>query len=89
MMSSFSRQASYGAAALKRILSWLARVGSERRAMSQLARMADYELRDIGLVRQDVVDPGALRGDADRSAMLAERRAARERSAPVRKDMAA
>ena len=89
MMSSLARQASYGASALKRALSWPARVGAERRAMRQLAGMTDYELRDIGLVRQDVVDAGALRRDADRSAMLAERRAARERSAPVRKDMAA
>jgi uncharacterized protein YjiS (DUF1127 family) len=89
MMSSIARQASHGAAALRRALSWPARIGAERKAMSQLARMSDYELRDIGLVRQDVVDAGALRPDADPSAMLAGRRAARERSVPGRRDMAA
>ena len=57
--------------------------------MSQLARMSDYELSDIGLVRQDVVDAGALRSDAEPSAMLARRRAARERFDPRRTDLAA
>ena len=57
--------------------------------MSQLARMSDYELRDIGLVRQDIVDADALRRDADRFALLAGRRGARERSAPGRRDKAA
>jgi uncharacterized protein YjiS (DUF1127 family) len=84
-----ARRASHRAAALKRALSSPARVSAERRAMSQLARMSDQELSDIGLVRQDVVDSGALRLDADRSAMLAGRRAARERSACGRRDMAA
>jgi hypothetical protein len=47
--------------------------------MAQLARMSDVELRDIGLVRQDVVDAGALRRDAGRSAS-AERHAAPRRA---------
>ncbi len=68
MMSSLARQASHGAAALRRAFSWPARISAERRAMRQLARMSDFELRDIGLVRQDVVDAAALRPEAERSA---------------------
>jgi hypothetical protein len=44
--------------------------------MTQLARMSDYELRDIGLTRQDVVDVSALPLDEDPTALLAGRRAA-------------
>jgi len=84
-----ARQTSRAASALRRALAWPARVSAERRAMSQLARMSDYELSDIGLVRQDVVDAGALRSDAEPSAMLARRRAARERFDPRRTDLAA
>ena len=57
--------------------------------MRQLARMSDFELRDIGLVPQDAVDAAALRAEAEPSAMLARRRAARERSDPGRTDLAA
>ena len=82
MMSSLARQASRGAAAaIKRALSWPARVGAARRTMRELARMSEYELRDIGLSRQDLFDATALPLDADPSALLARRRAARERSA--------
>ncbi len=89
MMSSFTRQASYGAEALRHVLSWPSRIGEARRAMAQLARMSDYELRDIGLVRQDIVDASMLRRDADPSAVLAERRDARERAVGQRTDLAA
>jgi uncharacterized protein YjiS (DUF1127 family) len=75
MMSSLAHRAAHGAAALRRALSWPSRISAERRAMRQLARMSDLELRDIGLVRQDVVDASMLRFDAD---MPATRRAARE-----------
>jgi uncharacterized protein YjiS (DUF1127 family) len=91
MMSSFARRASIEAAsALRRAISWPARVGAARRAMSQLARMSDYELRDIGLTRQDVVDVSALPLDEDPTAMLACRRAAaRERQSRDLTDLAA
>ena len=90
MISSLARHASHGtAAALRRALTWPARVAAARRTMSQLARMSDYELRDIGLSRQDVSDATALPLDADPSALLARRRAARERPAPGRADLAA
>ncbi len=88
MIRSLASRSSFGAA-LKRALAWPARVGAARRTMAQLARMSDVELRDIGLVRQDVVDISALRLDADPSASPARRRAARERPGPGRKHLAA
>jgi uncharacterized protein YjiS (DUF1127 family) len=91
MMPSFARRASREAAsALRRVVSWPARVGAARRAMSQLARMSDYELRDIGLTRQDVVDVSALPLDEDPTALLARRRdAAREGQKHEMADLAA
>ena len=76
-------------AALRRAFSWPARVVAARRTMTQLARMSEYELRDIGLTRQDLSDASALPLDADPSALLARRRAARERPARGRADLAA
>ena len=77
MLSLLSRHAvSQTAGVLRRALSWPARVGAARRAMTQLARMSDYELRDIGLTRQDVFDVSALPLDEDPTALLARRRAA-------------
>ncbi len=73
MIASIARLASYGAVAFEHALSWLSRIWAARSTMAQLARMSDAELRDIGLVRQDVVDIGALRLDADRSALAARR----------------
>jgi uncharacterized protein YjiS (DUF1127 family) len=89
MMSSFTRQAAHGATAIRRAFSWASRVGAARRAMTQLARMSDTELRDIGLVRQDIVDASMLRFEADPSEMLASRRAARELPASEARDLAA
>jgi uncharacterized protein YjiS (DUF1127 family) len=91
MMSLFASQASRDAASvLRRALSWPARVGAARRTMSQLARMSEYELRDIGLTRQDVVDVSALPLDEDPTALLARRRdAARERAWTDNEDLAA
>jgi len=90
-MSLFARQASRDAASvLRRALSWPARVGAARRTMSQLARMSEYELRDIGLTRQDVVDVSALPLDEDPTALLARRRdAARDGQKHEPADLAA
>ncbi len=88
MIRSLGNRTSFGAA-LKRALSWPARVGAARRTMAQLARMSDAEMRDIGLVRQDVVDISALRLDADPSASPARRRASRESHSSGRADLAA
>jgi uncharacterized protein YjiS (DUF1127 family) len=67
------------ATALTRALAWPARVGAARRTMHELARMSEYELRDIGLTRQDLSDASALPLDADPSALLVRRRAGRAR----------
>lgn len=82
MMHSFATIAS-------RALGWPARVGAARRAMSQLARMSDYELRDIGLTRQDVADVTALPLDADPTTLLAGRRKARAQASTEARDLAA
>ena len=75
MLSLLSRHAvSHTAGVVRRALNWPARVGAARRAMNQLARMSDYELRDIGLTRQDVADVSALPLDEDPTALLARRR---------------
>jgi len=54
-----------------------------------LARMSEYELRDIGLTRSDVNDATALPLDADPSGLLVKRRAWRERSVGGRTHLAA
>jgi uncharacterized protein YjiS (DUF1127 family) len=90
MVDFFARQGAHGATgALRRALSWPARVVNARRTLSQLANMSDYELRDIGLTRQDLSDVTALPLDADPSPLLVRRRAARERPIPGRADLAA
>ena len=90
MLHSFDRL-SYrrAASAVGRALSWPGRVVAARRTMSQLGSMSDYELRDIGLTRQDLSDATSLPLDADPSPLLARRRAARERPSPGRTDLAA
>jgi uncharacterized protein YjiS (DUF1127 family) len=89
MINSFTDMASQAANALWRILTWPARVSAARRTMSELARMSEYELRDIGLTRADVNDATALPLDADPSGLLVRRRAWRERPAAGRADLAA
>lgn len=90
MLSFFGGNASRDvASALRRALTWPARVGAARRTMAQLARMSEYELRDIGLTHQDVADANALPLDADPSSLLARRRAARERAATTIRRLAA
>jgi uncharacterized protein YjiS (DUF1127 family) len=71
---------SQAASALWRILTWPIRVGAARRTMSQLGRMSDYELRDIGLTRSDINDATALPLSDDPSSLLVRRRAWRERT---------
>ena len=81
---------SFGPAkALWRVLTWPARVSATRRMMSELARMSEYELRDIGLTRSDINDATALPLDADPSGLLVRRRAWRERTPGERAHLAA
>jgi len=71
-----SRLALLGAA-IVRVALWPARVLETRRTMNQLAGMSDFELRDIGLTRQDLAAVTALPLDEDPSRHLAGARAAR------------
>ena len=89
MVISFTQPASHAVNALWRVLSWPARVGAARRTMSELSRMSEYELRDIGLTRSDLNDATALPLDADPSGLLVRRRAWREHPAEARADLAA
>jgi uncharacterized protein YjiS (DUF1127 family) len=86
----FSRQSSHTAgAALRRMLSWPARVAAARRTMAQLARMSDIEMHDIGLVRQDTVDLDAVSLEGEASSQSLRRRATRERPGGPRMGLAA
>ena len=81
--------ASQAGNALWRIVALPARVSAARRTMSELARMSEYELRDIGLTRSDLNDATALPLDADPSGLLVRRRAWRESRGRGRTDLAA
>jgi uncharacterized protein YjiS (DUF1127 family) len=81
--------ASQAANALWRILTWPARVSAARRTMSELGRMSDYELRDIGLTRSDINDATALPLSDDPSSLLVRRRSWRERTPGREADLAA
>ena len=80
---------SQAANALWRILTWPARVSAARRTMSELARMSEYELRDIGLTRSDINDATALPLSDDPSSLLVRRRSWRERTPGRETDLAA
>ena len=75
-----SLAAAFGAA-LVRVLLWPARVIAARQTLSQLASLSEYELRDIGLSRQDLLDLTARPLDEDPTPHLAQSRAAKARSA--------
>jgi uncharacterized protein YjiS (DUF1127 family) len=73
-----------GAVAL-RIALWPARVVAARRTLTQLAALSEYELRDIGLSRQDLVDLTGRPLDEDPTPHLTGSRAARARAAHSRR----
>jgi uncharacterized protein YjiS (DUF1127 family) len=89
MAALYPGQTSRTSAAFWRVLSWPARVAAARRTLTELSRMSEYELRDIGLSRQDLNDVTSLPLDADPSGLLVRRRASRERHAAGRTDLAA
>ena len=60
-------------ASLCHAVRWPGRVRRVRRLLGQLGQMEDYELRDIGLMRQDLRDASALGLDTDPSFMLRHR----------------
>ena len=59
---------------LSRIAAGLSRQAINRRVMRQLSAMSERELKDIGLVRQDVADASLLSGIGDASVFLVARR---------------
>lgn len=52
----------------------LSRQAMNRRVLQQLSAMSERELRDIGLVRQDLFDASSLSGSGDASLLLIDRR---------------
>ena len=88
MVASFT-MASQAASVVWRTLTWPARVSAARRTMSELTRMSEYELRDIGLTRSDLNDATALPLGDDPSSLLVRRRAWRERTPGREADLAA
>ena len=64
-----------------RVLLWPARVLEARRTLAQLAGLSEYELRDIGLSRQDLVDLTARPLDEDPTVHSPSSREARARAA--------
>ena len=59
---------------------WPARVAAARKTLRSVSTMSDYELRDIGLTRQDVLDASCL-GAAQDPGALFTRRVAEKRGA--------
>jgi uncharacterized protein YjiS (DUF1127 family) len=68
-------------ALLGRAALWPARVIAARRTLAQLSTLSEYELRDIGLIRQDLVDLTARPLDEDPTPHLNRARISRARRA--------
>lgn len=66
-------------ALLWRAALWPAHVIATRRTLAQLASMSEYELRDVGLTRQDLVDLTARPLDEDPTPHLNRARISRAR----------
>jgi uncharacterized protein YjiS (DUF1127 family) len=69
------------AAFAARVALWPAHVIAARRTLAQLASLSEYELRDVGLTRQDLVDFTARPLDEDPTPHLNEARVSRARRA--------
>jgi uncharacterized protein YjiS (DUF1127 family) len=81
--SSFGRHSLFDrlVAMAARIALWPARVIAARRTLAQLASLSEYELRDVGLTRQDLVDLTARPLDEDPTPHLNRARISRVRRA--------
>jgi uncharacterized protein YjiS (DUF1127 family) len=64
---------------LARVALWPFRVVEARRTLAQLASLSEYELRDVGLTRQDLVDLTARPLDEDPTPHLNRARISRAR----------
>ena len=69
------------AAVFRRAILWPAHVIEARRTLAQLANLSEYELRDVGLTRQDLVDFTARPLDEDPTPHLNRARISRARRA--------
>jgi uncharacterized protein YjiS (DUF1127 family) len=69
------------AAFAARVALWPAHVIATRRTLAQLASLSEYELRDVGLTRQDLVDITARPLDEDPTPHLNRARISRARRA--------
>ena len=67
------------AALAARVVLWPIRVMEARRTLSQLAGLSDYELRDVGLIRQDLANLTARPLDEDPTPYLTSARISRAR----------
>lgn len=72
------------AAISRRIAAAVSRDAINRRVLRQLSAMSERDLKDIGLVRQDVVDASSLYADRDASLFLVGRRDERRASRRAR-----
>jgi uncharacterized protein YjiS (DUF1127 family) len=70
----------FGLALLRRIVLWPARVAATRRTVRQLASMSDYELRDIGIGRYDIINAAAGPLDGDPMERLVEEMSERRKA---------
>jgi uncharacterized protein YjiS (DUF1127 family) len=66
---------------LVRVALWPVHVVETRRTLAQLGALSDYELRDVGLTRQDLVDITARPLDEDPTPYLNRARISRARRA--------
>jgi uncharacterized protein YjiS (DUF1127 family) len=69
------------AALVARVALWPAHVMAARQTLAQLASLSEYELRDVGLTRQDLVDITARPLDEDPTPHLNRARISRARRA--------
>jgi uncharacterized protein YjiS (DUF1127 family) len=67
------------AALAKRVALWPVHVVAARRTLAQLAALSEYELRDVGLTRQDLLDLTARPLDEDLTPHLNRARFSRTR----------
>ncbi len=79
-VSAFARASGVARTALGLVnaaLLWPFRVLENRRLLDGMGALSDYELRDIGLTRQDLRDATALSADRDPGQFFAARAASR------------
>ncbi|KQO72798.1 hypothetical protein ASG60_04195 [Methylobacterium sp. Leaf469] len=66
------------AAGVAKLAAGVSRAAINARILRQLGAMSERELKDIGLVRQDLHDAAALRQDGDSTTLLLARREERK-----------